>query len=607
MTHDPKRHEGYDERLVDYVYGELSEQRALEVEQRLERDPDARAEVDSLKAVRAAFSALPDAQPSPKVTYDILREARVAAADRAAQRKSWFGGGLPKLLMHPAFASVCALVLVSGAILALQKTGADRPIAPVAADEELGVFAAKSEATTGRPALAEPAAVAVTGAAKGLDEVESDGKLDAAADPARAPAAVAAAKPAEPEAEEGLLDALLGRSNRRLRAPKPEGSAKRGGELKRKAPPARPAREVARRKAPKAQKEWAPQADARERRVAKPAMAPRAFRGGGKKAGVPRGAVATKAKGKPQKAGKMTAEDMRGFGQRADLGGGGDSPAKDKGAQLGEDDGWAVSQAPSPSPTMPQARPSAAEAIDMDELMAAGSADSASAGSAGNVGSLTTADSAPATRAPQAQGPAQAYGYEVGDGVLGGVRAGARHQDLGSRELNLRIRDLDRLPAGQAWGDSLGAVARSNQRTKLVDRVRRKLLTMDFRARASYARYIREQIRTLQGQGNVKAAAELRELLEHIEFEEAKEPDIDAEQAGAEDDADYGDAAELERMRDDKAAPKSEAYRPADRNKRSSKKAKVKMLRKKSRSAPVPADMMEEQKADEAPVPASAF
>lgn len=521
MSQDPTRLEGYDQRLVDYVYGELSDARVAEVERRLERDPDARAEVDSLRAVRSAFSAIPDAEPSPKVTYDILREARVAAADRAAAPKPWFGLALPPLLTHPGFASVCVLILASGAILALQKTGADRPSAPVAAEEELGVFAAKAESRA---------------------DVPVDALADAPADvqpesPPTAAPAVRAEAPSVKEAE---------------------------------APPRRARKLTPRAKTPA--KPNAKAAPTRRAKIAKPDLALSRGAPGGKKG----------------------------------WGGGGQAPSSDKDADGALEGGFAASQAPAPdsgaavraddnAPMEVQA----SAGMDMDDLIAAELPQAYPLGSAGNV--ATPRSSAPATSG-------RSYGYEVGDdartSAAGGVRGGVRHQDLAARELKLQFGDLDRLPAGRAWGDSLGAVARSGQRSSGVDRVRRKLLAMNFGKRALYARFIREQVNTLQAQGHTQAAEELRTLLEQIELDESKELSVEEDEAaGMSDDGDAEKAAEVDAVRDDKTAPKVEQYRQGS-SKRKAKKAKVRMV-KKSRSAPVPMDGADADQAEPAQEPAA--
>ena len=124
-----------DERLMDYVYGELSDAEARQVEALLSTSAEARAQVDSLRSIRANFASLPEGAPPPKLSYDLVRAARLAASERQTDAPTLAGLRLPQFALRPAFASMFAVVLLGGAVLTLVRTGADRPASPAEADE----------------------------------------------------------------------------------------------------------------------------------------------------------------------------------------------------------------------------------------------------------------------------------------------------------------------------------------------------------------------------------------------------------------------------------------------------------------------------------------
>ncbi len=116
--------------LVEYVYEELSSDASEAVERHVEGCARCRSELQALQQTQSAFAGLPDLEPSPRVTYDILREARKAAADKQERPAP-----LLRFLLSPAFASAAVLVVASGAIVALTRLGADEPAATLVAEE----------------------------------------------------------------------------------------------------------------------------------------------------------------------------------------------------------------------------------------------------------------------------------------------------------------------------------------------------------------------------------------------------------------------------------------------------------------------------------------
>jgi len=127
-----------DERLMDYVYGELSDAQARQVEALLSTSAEARAQVDSLRSIRSNFASLPQGAPPTKLSYDLIRAARVAASERQAAAPKLAGLRLPRFAFRPAFASMFALLLLGGAVLTLVRTGADRPTSLEEADDLMG-------------------------------------------------------------------------------------------------------------------------------------------------------------------------------------------------------------------------------------------------------------------------------------------------------------------------------------------------------------------------------------------------------------------------------------------------------------------------------------
>ena len=67
MTDEPLKEEDREE-LVAYLDGELNEEAARQVEERISLDPKARAEADALKKAWDLLDYLPKPEPSPSRT-----------------------------------------------------------------------------------------------------------------------------------------------------------------------------------------------------------------------------------------------------------------------------------------------------------------------------------------------------------------------------------------------------------------------------------------------------------------------------------------------------------------------------------------------------------
>ena len=108
--------------VVELLYGERDAESA-------ELDDETRAELESLKRLRAVFESMPDEDPPSSVSAKLLS----AAAQYAPKPKpepeerrgsfAWLAGVFRPILMHPGLAAAASLVLVAGVAGALYVTG----------------------------------------------------------------------------------------------------------------------------------------------------------------------------------------------------------------------------------------------------------------------------------------------------------------------------------------------------------------------------------------------------------------------------------------------------------------------------------------------------
>jgi anti-sigma factor RsiW len=109
-----------DEILVDFLYGELPEREAREVEGHLASCERCATEVERARGVRTVMARLPVAEPSSRATDVILRRAR----ELAPQPRRW---SLSVFLLRPAVAGVFTFLLVLGVGLYLARMSSDEP------------------------------------------------------------------------------------------------------------------------------------------------------------------------------------------------------------------------------------------------------------------------------------------------------------------------------------------------------------------------------------------------------------------------------------------------------------------------------------------------
>jgi len=154
--------------FVDLLYGELEGEEETAALESVEKDPEAVSELEALRGVRAMMAELPDEEPPPAISAQLLhaaaKQAKPAARSASAQAAggvgfvAWLKRFFQPLAMHPAMAAAATFVLVAGVAGALYVSGEvsvsePRAPAPASASEE-GV-AAKAEAASADPAAAE--------------------------------------------------------------------------------------------------------------------------------------------------------------------------------------------------------------------------------------------------------------------------------------------------------------------------------------------------------------------------------------------------------------------------------------------------------------------
>lgn len=104
-----------EDRLMDYLYEELTDEESAAFEEELRHHPDLQAEVSAHRRTRSAFARLPEVEVPHLVQANILREARKAAAavDEAQRRPKGLLARIAELLMQPAAATAMVAVLVA--------------------------------------------------------------------------------------------------------------------------------------------------------------------------------------------------------------------------------------------------------------------------------------------------------------------------------------------------------------------------------------------------------------------------------------------------------------------------------------------------------------
>ena len=186
-----------EDRLMDYLYEELSDEESAAFEQELRHHPDLQAEVGAHRRTRSAFARLPEVEVPHLVQANILREARKAAAavGEAREKPRGFFARLAELLMQPAAATAMLAVLVAaiGLYVADRKMLSNEDARDDLYGPERGATISAAEAPSEE---ADKAVAQGTDRAEGGETSRDQGRRDqeeALAAVAEAPAAEAAA------------------------------------------------------------------------------------------------------------------------------------------------------------------------------------------------------------------------------------------------------------------------------------------------------------------------------------------------------------------------------------------------------------------------------
>lgn len=167
-----------DNRLVDYLYGELADEDASAFEQQLDDDPVLAEEVDETGALLDAYRELDAPDPAPFLDAKILASARASVEDRPSP---WFRRLFSGPMAGVLAAGTCAVAL---AMIAVPMN---------APDEAPAAFTISASEPEGRPANAEPSpALKVETEKKERFARKPDGvEFEPSADPVAVPAATA--------------------------------------------------------------------------------------------------------------------------------------------------------------------------------------------------------------------------------------------------------------------------------------------------------------------------------------------------------------------------------------------------------------------------------
>ena len=112
--------EQIEDRMMDYLYEELSDEERSAFETAVTAYPDLQEEISAFRNTRTSFESLPEIEVSHLVKANILREARIAVAESEAS----FFERLTSMLMRPAMGTAFAAVLVAGVgLIVIDKGG----------------------------------------------------------------------------------------------------------------------------------------------------------------------------------------------------------------------------------------------------------------------------------------------------------------------------------------------------------------------------------------------------------------------------------------------------------------------------------------------------
>ena len=154
--------------LLELLYDELDEGRAVQARQQLEQDPDQSAVFASYERVRELVANLPEEDPPAAVSAQLMHAAASAQKSKRRGVLTWLGGLFHGLSLHPGLAAAASLVLVVGIAGTFYLTGKKQLATPVE--------------TSSAPAPVPPPQNGKAAAAAGAEQVEGFTKEDAELD-----------------------------------------------------------------------------------------------------------------------------------------------------------------------------------------------------------------------------------------------------------------------------------------------------------------------------------------------------------------------------------------------------------------------------------------
>ena len=117
-----------DEKLVDYLFDELSEEEAKRFEAEVSAYPELEAEVAAHQRTRSQMNGLPERELSPQVMAAVMREAR-AAVSVEEEAPGWFAS-LMAAFLQPAMVTAMLVFAVGGvSVFVIGQEGHEAPMA----------------------------------------------------------------------------------------------------------------------------------------------------------------------------------------------------------------------------------------------------------------------------------------------------------------------------------------------------------------------------------------------------------------------------------------------------------------------------------------------
>ncbi|MCB9532686.1 MAG: hypothetical protein H6700_13035, partial [Myxococcales bacterium] len=170
--------EDCNQRLLDYAYEELDAPDRAAVEEALARCPQCREELAAIRTTMAAYSQLDALDVPAKLHADIVRSARLAAADARPER-SWLGS----VLASPVFGVALSVSLLAGGVWMFERLTSRSPALDGAGAEQAAVAAGERPSPEAEVPGAQPERPTAPAAAPVEAPIDEGGAFDQRAAP----------------------------------------------------------------------------------------------------------------------------------------------------------------------------------------------------------------------------------------------------------------------------------------------------------------------------------------------------------------------------------------------------------------------------------------